>query len=332
MSKATDTTRKAAGNAAKSQAIPAVLIGLGGVAILGYLGGNKLEDIFGGLLGGSTATGNGDKTSTVSEIIERTVSNTVKETSDSIIDSGVSAGSSIVKTVVSIPSGVYTGLTESWELQPSTVQTSKTKDAIAARTEQGQAWSLSEKSTDQLSKYVGTPGNVVSNWVEQLSGSSDLSGEGDTLSEYTQEEKANSKYSNPEGLSIAGLLTGSYFSSKESTLGSYSGQAKSGTGSSSSSSSKSKFSSEEESSKYASELASKINTSSSIVEAAKSGADTIIVGGTTYNLTSSTKSGSGTSSTYEKSSSSSSNSSNTGSSPGLTKYAKENNKKIVSVK
>ena len=217
---------------AKSQAVPAVLIGVAGVAVLGYLAGNKAENLIEGLAGslgfGGAAEGAGakssDTTSTISDSIvtkyTETVTDITKSTGDKIINAGVSAAKTGAGVIVSTPSAVYKGASESLKIEPSTIQTSKTKAAITGRTEQGQAWSLTPASTEQLSKYVGTPGNVIDNWITQGT-SQDLSGAGDTFSEYTTEEKARST-TNPTKTTIlsrvSSLLSGDKSSAQKSYI------------------------------------------------------------------------------------------------------------------
>lgn len=210
MSKATTIIKAGA----KSQAVPAALIGLAGVALLGYLAGNKAENLLEGFTGslgfGGTSEGVGAKTSdgkSIGDAIVSKYTDSLTAATKSIGDTVIDAGVGVVKTgagiVVSTPKAIYQGASESIKIEPSTVQTKKTQAAITARTETGQAWSLEPASTEQLSKYVGTPGNVVSNWLEP---SGLLSSSGDEFSEFTSSEKQRAT-SNPTKTTIVSRVT-----------------------------------------------------------------------------------------------------------------------------
>ena len=247
MSKTTDRAKSAVKAGAKSQAVPAVLVGVAGVAILGYLAGNKAESLLEGFtgslgFGGAGGEGAGAKTSESSSIIDKAVENLTSGITESVKSATEGTGKAVIKTagsvtkaVIAVPAAVYEGAGEGLRLEAGTVQTSKTKAAITGRTEQGQAWSLNKDSTDQLSKYVGTPGNVVSNILTQ-NASQVLSGPGDTFSEFTAAEKSVA-LTNPTPTTIldrvTSLVTGDEQASKYvyKEGGNYSPSSSGGTGS-----------------------------------------------------------------------------------------------------
>ena len=135
---------------------------------------------------------------------------------------------------MSTPTAIYQGVSESLKIEPTTIQTSKTKAAIAGRTETGQAWSLAPASTEQLSKYIGTPGNVVSNILTQ-NASQVLSGKGDTFSEFTAAEKSVA-LTNPTPTTILDRVTSLVSGDKQASKyvykegGNYSPSSSGGTG------------------------------------------------------------------------------------------------------
>lgn len=250
MSKTTDRAKSAVKAGAKSQAVPAVLVGVAGVAILGYLAGNKAESILGGFTdslgfggaGGAGGEGARAKTSESSSIIDKVVENLTAGITESVKSATEGTGKAVIrvagdvtKAVIAVPAAVYEGAGEGLRLEPGTVQTSKTKAAIAGRTEQGQAWSLTKDSTDQLSKYVGTPGNVVSNILTQ-NASQVLSGKGDTFSEFTAAEKSVA-LTNPTPTTILDRVTSLVTGDKQASKyvykegGNYSPSSSGGTGS-----------------------------------------------------------------------------------------------------
>ena len=104
---------------------------------------------------------------------------------------------SLISKPVSLLSDTYEKAGEAVTIEPMTLKAGSTKRAIEGRSEQGQAWSLSDNSISNLKSYVGTPGNVANEQVkmvkESLGIDNSLSQKGNTFSEYTFSEKASSK-------------------------------------------------------------------------------------------------------------------------------------------
>lgn len=98
--------------------------------------------------------------------------------------------------IKSSTSKVLDSVTKAVTIEPMTLKSGSTKTAIAARSEQGQPWSLSESSIQDVKSYVGTPANVVDEQIKKVKeslGTNVISQPGNTFSEYTAEEKARSK-------------------------------------------------------------------------------------------------------------------------------------------
>lgn len=104
---------------------------------------------------------------------------------------------SLLKSTSSAFSEAYNQATKALTIDPMTLKAGSTKRAIEGRSEKGQPWSLSDNSIKNVSEYVGTPGNVANEQVkkvkEAIGLNNSLSQKGNTFSEYTATEKANSK-------------------------------------------------------------------------------------------------------------------------------------------
>ena len=208
---------------------------IGGAGILAYYllkksGSEVLEGFVDYGNSFDNATAGGTPAGSISEQVSDTISKIVTGISGQIIDSSVNVGKGTgeavkvglttgVKTIVQAPLAILGGIEEGLSFSPSEVQTDKTKAAIAGRTEQGQAWSLTESSTNQLSEYVGSPGNVVENYIQQ-STSQNLASKGDEISEYTLSEKSKSS-SNPTATTIVSRTTALLTGNKQEATKSY---------------------------------------------------------------------------------------------------------------
>lgn len=104
---------------------------------------------------------------------------------------------SLLKTTSSALSETYNQATKAMRIEPMSLKAGSTKKAIAARDEDGQPWSLSNNSIENVKAYVGTSGNVANEQVkkvkEVIGHDNKLSQKGNTFSEYTAAEKASSK-------------------------------------------------------------------------------------------------------------------------------------------
>lgn len=130
-----------------------------------------------------------------SSIAPTTVTETdiVEEVSGAKDSKPVTKKDSLIK---SSSSKALDSVTKALTIEPMTLKSSSTKTAIAARSERGQPWSLSESSIQDVKSYVGTPGNVVDEQIKKVKeslGTDKVSQPGNTFSEYTAEEKARSK-------------------------------------------------------------------------------------------------------------------------------------------
>lgn len=122
-----------------------------------------------------------------------TESDIVEEVSGAKDSKPVTKKESLIK---SSASKALDSVTKAVTVEPMTLKSSSTKTAIAARSEPGQPWSLSESSIQDVKGYVGTPANVVDEQITRVKeklGVNLISQPGNTFSEYTAEEKARSK-------------------------------------------------------------------------------------------------------------------------------------------
>ena len=119
------------------------------------------------------------------------------ETSESKQPITTTKKESLISKPVSLLSDTYDKAGEAVTIEPMTLKAGSTKRAIEGRSEQGQAWSLSDNSISNLKSYVGTPGNVANEQVKKVKEGigldNSLSQKGNTFSEFTASEKSSSK-------------------------------------------------------------------------------------------------------------------------------------------